>query len=88
MERIKIRTQSLLTQMVAQTSWADLSANETKVRAYSHQGHGPRADQTGRIHISELRYPAYSPLQTAAGPYIRVMCKLNWTAPFRSALEG
>jgi|GEM_PF-6246634 len=30
MERIKIRTQSLLTQMVAQTSRADLSANETK----------------------------------------------------------
>jgi len=30
MERIKIRTQSLLTQMVTQTLWADLSANETK----------------------------------------------------------
>src|ERR1700722_839593 len=26
------------------------------MRAYSHQGHGPRADQTGRIHISDFRY--------------------------------
>ena len=25
--------------------------------AYSHQGHGPRADQTGRIHISDFRNP-------------------------------
>jgi hypothetical protein len=41
-------------------------------RAYSHHGHGPRADQTGRIHISDFRYPAKSHLQTAAGPYIRV----------------
>ena len=28
-----------------------------KMRAYSHQGHGPRADQTGRIHISDFRNP-------------------------------
>ncbi|MEG3619523.1 hypothetical protein V5T82_13740, partial [Magnetovibrio sp. PR-2] len=27
-------------------------------RAYSHRGHGPRADQTGRIHISDFRNPA------------------------------
>ncbi len=27
------------------------------MRAYIHQGHGPRADQTGRIHISDFRYP-------------------------------
>jgi hypothetical protein len=27
-------------------------------RAYSHQGHGPRADQVGRIHISDIRYLA------------------------------
>src|SRR5947209_15582677 len=27
-----------------------------KMRAYSHQGHGPRADQTGRIHISDFRF--------------------------------
>jgi hypothetical protein len=27
-------------------------------RAYSHHGHGPRADQKGRIHISDFRYPA------------------------------
>ena len=40
MERIKIRPQSLLTQMVAPTPTADLSANETKARAYSQQGHG------------------------------------------------
>ena len=25
------------------------------MRAYSHQGNGPRADQTGRIHISDFR---------------------------------
>ena len=37
--------------------------------AYSHQGHGPRADQSGRIHISDFQYPATSHLQTAAGPY-------------------
>jgi len=41
-------------------------------RAYSHQGHGPRADQTGRIHISDFRYPANSLLRNAAGPYIWV----------------
>ena len=46
------------------------------VRAYSHQGHGPRADQTGRIHISDFRYPEYSLLQTAAGPYIWVISGL------------
>ena len=28
-----------------------------KARAYTHQGHGPRADQTGRIHISDFRFP-------------------------------
>src|SRR4029453_16757306 len=27
-----------------------------KTRAYTHQGHGPRADDTGRIHISDFRY--------------------------------
>src|ERR1700743_261865 len=27
------------------------------MRAYSHQGHGPRADQIGRIHISDFRTP-------------------------------
>ena len=70
MERIKKRTQSLMTLMVAQASWANLSANETKARAYSHHGHGPRADQTGRIHISDFRYPAKILLRKAAGPYI------------------
>src|ERR1700722_8852681 len=39
-----------------------------KMRAYSHQGHGPRADQTGRIHISDFRYQSL--LRNAAGPYI------------------
>ena len=39
-------------------------------RAYSHQGHGPRADQTGRIDISDFRYPAHFLLRTAAGQYI------------------
>ncbi len=28
-----------------------------KARAYSHQGHGPRAEHTGRIHISDFRNP-------------------------------
>ena len=28
------------------------------VRAYSHQGHDPRVDQTGRIHISDFRNPS------------------------------
>ena len=73
MERIKKRTQSLMTLRVAQTSRADLSANETKARAYSHHGHGPRADQTGRIHISDFRHPADILLRNAAGPYIWVM---------------
>ena len=27
------------------------------MRAYTHRGHGPRADQTGRIHISDFRFP-------------------------------
>jgi transposase len=31
-----------------------------KARAYSHQGHGPRADQTGRIHISDFRFHVLS----------------------------
>ena len=38
-------------------------------RAYSHQGHGPRADQKGRIQIREVRLPARSHLRSAAGPY-------------------
>ena len=41
--------------------------------AYSHQGHSPRADQTGRIHISDFRFPANSLLRNAAGPYIRCL---------------
>ena len=54
--------------------------------AYSHQGHGPRADQTGRIHISDFRYPAYSHLQTAAGPYIRVRNGLFWRVEKESVM--
>jgi len=72
MERIKIRAQSLLTQMAAQTYGLTCPLMRPNVRAYSHQGDGPRADQTGRIHISDFRYPANSLLQTAAGPYIGV----------------
>lgn len=34
-------------------------------RAYSHHGHGPRADQTGRIHISDFRSPR---LNLSCGP--------------------
>src|SRR5690349_7813404 len=41
----------------------------SKVRAYSHQGHGPRADQqAGYISASPLPPPH---LRRAAGPYIR-----------------
>ena len=33
----------------------DLSANETKARAYSQQGHGNQnADPKGRIHMSDF----------------------------------
>jgi len=40
------------------------------VRAYSHQGHGPRADQqAGYISATSDSTPH---LRTAAGPYIRV----------------
>src|SRR5262249_10776478 len=42
----------------------------SKVRAYSHQGHGPRADQqAGYISATSDSTPH---LRTAAGPYIRV----------------
>ena len=34
-----------------------------------HQGHGPRADQTGLIHISDFRFPVNSHLRNAADPY-------------------
>jgi len=44
------------------------------VRAYSQQGHGPRADHKGRIHISDFRTPARPHLRNAAGPYIWVDC--------------
>ena len=43
------------------------------MRAYSHQGHGPRADQPGRIHISDSAFYAQSLLRRAAGPYMWVM---------------
>ena len=46
------------------------------MRAYSHQGHGPRADQTGRIHISDFRYPRTTLLRNAAGPYIGANSRL------------
>jgi hypothetical protein len=32
----------------------NLSVNETKMRAYCHQGHGPRADQTDPMIEAEL----------------------------------
>jgi hypothetical protein len=85
MERIKKRTQSLMTLMVAQASWANLSANETKARAYSLHGHGPQADQTGRIHTSDFRYPANILLRKAAGPYIWVKCRRKKEITKRSA---
>ena len=66
MERTKKRPQNLLARMVA----TDLSAKEITVRAYSHHGHGPRADQKGRIHICDFRSHAETQLHSAAGPYI------------------
>ena len=55
-------------------------------RAYSHHGHGPRADRKGRIHRSDFRKPADSLLRHAAGPYIWVNsgCQTSsdaWSAP-------
>jgi len=47
MERIHSRTQSLTTKLVATTGLLI----RQQVRAYSHRGHGPRADQKGRIHM-------------------------------------
>jgi hypothetical protein len=52
MERTDERIKSLVARMVARQP----PLMRTKVRAYSHQGHGPRADQTGRIHISDFRF--------------------------------
>jgi hypothetical protein len=66
MERTKKRTQSLLANMVEKTG----PLMRSMARAYSHHGHGPRADQTGRIHISDFRNPAKPQLHPAAGPYI------------------
>jgi len=86
MERTKKRTQSLMTQMAADTFPVGLSANETKARAYSHHGHGPRADQTGRIHISDFRYPADILLRNAAGPYIWVNKRRKCLPELKSAL--
>ena len=67
MERIQIRTQNLKALEAATTD----RLMRQKVRAYSQLGHGPRADQKGRIHISDFRYPEKSHLRNAAGPYIR-----------------
>ena len=73
MERIHRRTQSLKAEMVATTD----PLMRQKVCAYSHQGHGPRADHKGRIHISDFRHPAESHLHPAAGSYIRPEVRLQ-----------
>ena len=63
-------------------------------RAYSHHGHGPRADLTGRIHISDFRHPAKPHLRNAAGPYIRVksgspgLPRDSSAVRFRAGAEG
>ena len=79
MERIKKRPQRLMTLM------ADLPAlplMRPMARAYSHHGHGPRADQTGRIHISDFRTSVLETLlRTAAGPYIRVKVSRSHAQP-------
>src|SRR3546814_3399349 len=41
-------------------------------RAYSHHGHGPRAEQTGRIHISVFRDPAQISLANSSRSMHRV----------------
>src|SRR6516225_8602602 len=51
----------------------------SKVRAYSHQGHGPRADQqAGYISATSDSTPH---LRTAAGPYI-------WVEPSPSSIKA
>jgi len=42
-----------------------------KARAYFQNGHGPKTDQIGRIHISDFRILCQTHLRNAAGPYIR-----------------
>ena len=54
MERIDRRALSLMT--------PTCPLMRPKARAYSQQGHGPRADHTGRIHISDFRNPRTSSL--------------------------
>jgi hypothetical protein len=88
MERIKLRTRSLLTQMVAQISRQACLLMRPKVRAYSHQGHGPRADQTGRVYISDFRYPENSFLHSVAGPYSWVRLRLNHALLYGLAISG
>lgn len=46
------------------------SANETTARAYSHQGHGPRADKQAGYILATSDIQQSSLLQTAVGPYI------------------
>ena len=50
------------------------------MRAYSHQGHGPRADQTGRIHISDFRYPRTISLAISSRS---IHLGHVWTAPWQ-----
>ena len=66
MERIDRRALSLVAQMVAH----DLSANETKGACVFPSRPRPACRSTGRIHISDFRYPRETHLRTAAGPYI------------------
>ena len=46
-----------------------LTAALRSMRAYFHQGHGPRADQTGRYISATSATHALSLLRNAAGPY-------------------
>jgi hypothetical protein len=58
----------------------------SKVRAYSHQGHGPRADQqAGYISATSASSP---PLRNAAGPYIWVRNCHSTPSSAMSALRG
>src|SRR3569623_1229462 len=65
--RIDRRALSLVAQMAVQQP----PLMRPNARAHSHRGHGPRADQTGRIYISATSaIHARTHLRSAAGPYI------------------
>jgi hypothetical protein len=65
------------------SKWLLVNLSETKMRAYAHQGHGPRAGKQAG-YISDLRFYEHSLLRNAAGPYSWALRKLVG----KSALVG